>query len=153
MLTQRRSQDYGTAVARSKSCYSVVDISTALTDSLAIPKPLFTSSPVRPIAPRTAFNNSLSESSSLHQPSQWSPSAIGTIFFGCVTSISGIAAVMVKCYLNRRHARRVLSDEPVELDDTSTSGTPHNGGTQPLQGPTPSQTSINGASTSVNQDG
>lgn len=43
-------------------------------------------------------------------------------------------------------------DEPAELDDTSTSGTPFSGETLPLQDLPPSYTSVNGTS-GVDLDG
>lgn len=128
-------------------------------------------SSAKQIAPRPASNISPKPISSLYRQSQWSPGDISNVLFGCITSILGVLAVVVTYYLSRRRLQggqsgieyhQVLHvillliceriDEPAELDDTSTFGTPSNGETQPLQDLMPSYTSINGASAGVNRD-
>lgn len=126
---------------------------------------------VNQIAPLSALNTSPAATSSLHQQLQWSPSDISNVLFGCITSVLGVAAILVTYYLHRRRSHRYQPGtmypegfnltallmscsivEPAELDDTAISGTSFSGEIQPLQELLPSYAAINDPSGDVDRE-
>ena len=154
----------------SKRCSSA-DSVKLISATIAIDEPLSMPSFVRQIAPRLVSKISPSPISSLHPQSQWSPSAISNVLFGCITSFLGVVTIVVTYYLSRRRFQRDQSgreyhqplniiallmywsiDELAELDDTSAFGTPVGGEIQPLQDLTISYTTINGGLDGANRE-
>lgn len=107
----------------------------------------------------------------LSQQSQWGPSDIGNILFGCIASLLGAMTIGLTYYLYRRQlgsqqsglwtrmwlssdqVANKLIDESVELDDIPTSEPSDDNNASPLEDLPPSYTSVDTSTGSLAQYG